>query len=194
MALAENTNMTMTDVLRSYAPSVRVRSAGNFVGMPVCVELRSVRATFRNDCLSPAVYLDGVPITRFGLRASNALQSDEITQRLIDEKKSLASMVGGVSGVFGLLALVAVAIALSLVAHTPGAAVESFVARSSIVEIVRETYRLAAEQYEPRAKVALDPGLWCVRLPGGVAEAIEAVSWAQRFVAEARDRDAAGLS
>ena len=28
--------------------------------------------------------LDGVPITRFGLRASNALQSDEITQRLID--------------------------------------------------------------------------------------------------------------
>ena len=57
LALAENTNMTMTDVLRSYAPSVRVRSAGNFVGMPTCVELRSVRATFRNDCLSPAVYL-----------------------------------------------------------------------------------------------------------------------------------------
>lgn len=63
LALAENTNMTMADVLRSYAPSVRVRSAGNFVGMPVCIELRSVRATFRNDCLSPAVYLDGVPIT-----------------------------------------------------------------------------------------------------------------------------------
>lgn len=63
LALAENTNMTMADALRSYAPSVRVRSAGNLVGMPICIELRSVRATFRNNCLSPAVYLDGVPIT-----------------------------------------------------------------------------------------------------------------------------------
>lgn len=85
-------------------------------------------------------------------------------------------------------------IALSLVAHTPGASVESFVARSSLVEIVRETYRLAAAQYEPPSKTVLDPALWCVRLPGGVAEAIEAVSWAQRFVAEAREQAAAGLS
>ena len=79
-------------------------------------------------------------------------------------------------------------------AHTPGAKVESFVARSGVVELVRETFRLVAESYEPRPAVAIDPALWCVRLPGGVAEAIEAVSWVQRFVAEASDDSLRGAS
>lgn len=63
LAIVEGTNMTLADVMRSYMPSVRVRNASNLVGSPTCIELRTVRATFRNDCLSPAVYLDGVPIT-----------------------------------------------------------------------------------------------------------------------------------
>jgi hypothetical protein len=58
----ERTNATLSEALRHYVPSVRARQV-NLVGSPVCIELRTVRATFRNECLSPAVYLDGVPVT-----------------------------------------------------------------------------------------------------------------------------------
>jgi hypothetical protein len=63
IALAENTNMTLPEVLRQYVPSVRVRRNERMVGSDVCIELRTIRGTNGPSCLSPAVYLDGVPIT-----------------------------------------------------------------------------------------------------------------------------------
>lgn len=63
IALAENTNMTLPEVLRQYVPSVRVRRNERLVGSDVCIELRTIRGTNGPSCLSPAVYLDGVPIT-----------------------------------------------------------------------------------------------------------------------------------
>ena len=62
LAALETTSATVAEALRQFIPSVRSRSV-NLVGASVCIELRTVRATFRNDCLSPAVYLDGVPVT-----------------------------------------------------------------------------------------------------------------------------------
>lgn len=62
LAELESTNATLHEALRQYVPSVRARQV-NLVGSPVCIELRTVRATFRNECLSPAVYLDGVPVS-----------------------------------------------------------------------------------------------------------------------------------
>lgn len=63
IARAEGTNMTLPDVLRAHVPAVRIRRAERVVGAPICVELRSIRSTSDGTCLSPAVYLDGAPIT-----------------------------------------------------------------------------------------------------------------------------------
>ncbi len=64
IVLSEGTNMTMADVLRQHVPSVRVRRLEQMVGTEVCIELRTIRTMAeRSPCLSPAVYLDGVPVT-----------------------------------------------------------------------------------------------------------------------------------
>jgi hypothetical protein len=64
IARAENTMMSLEDVLRQYVPSVRIRRVERIVGTPVCIELRTIRVMGGSGvCLSPAVYLDGVPIT-----------------------------------------------------------------------------------------------------------------------------------
>jgi Carboxypeptidase regulatory-like domain/TonB-dependent Receptor Plug Domain len=64
IAAAENSMMSLEDVLRQYVPSVRVRRVERIVGTPVCIELRTIRVIGgAGQCLSPAVYLDGVPIT-----------------------------------------------------------------------------------------------------------------------------------
>jgi len=63
IALSENTNLTMADVLRLHFPTVRLRRSENIVGGDTCIELRTIRTIGRNSpCLSPAVYLDGVPV------------------------------------------------------------------------------------------------------------------------------------
>jgi Carboxypeptidase regulatory-like domain/TonB-dependent Receptor Plug Domain len=63
MALAENTSLTIADVMRVYFPTVRVRREDRIVGGETCIELRSIRTIGRRSpCLSPAVYVDGVPI------------------------------------------------------------------------------------------------------------------------------------
>jgi hypothetical protein len=49
-------------MLRLAVPQVQVRRRERVLGSPVCIELRTIRAA-QGDCLSPAVYLDGVPIT-----------------------------------------------------------------------------------------------------------------------------------
>lgn len=63
IAQSEGSNMNLGEVLRQYVPGVRVRTAGNLAGAPLCIELRTIQASFRNQCLSPAVYLDGVPVS-----------------------------------------------------------------------------------------------------------------------------------
>ena len=63
IAISEGTNMTMADVLRQHVPSVRVRRLEQVVGSEICIELRTIRTMAeRSPCLSPAVYLDGVPV------------------------------------------------------------------------------------------------------------------------------------
>jgi hypothetical protein len=62
---AENTNMRFGDLLRIAAPNASVRRAE--VGNYACIELRGGRQMqlspgSRRSCLSPAVYLDGVPV------------------------------------------------------------------------------------------------------------------------------------
>ena len=62
-ARAENSNMTLADVLRTEVPSIRVRRLERVAGSAPCIELRTIRSTnWAGECLSPAVYLDGVPI------------------------------------------------------------------------------------------------------------------------------------
>jgi hypothetical protein len=64
IAALQNTNMTLADVLRHHVPNVRVRTQQNIVGSQICIELRTIRTSgVQPACLSPAVYLDGVPIT-----------------------------------------------------------------------------------------------------------------------------------
>lgn len=76
-------------------------------------------------------------------------------------------------------------LAMRLVAHTDSnTPVESWVATSWFVQMAVEAYRLLAEGYDVDGPM-MQRNRWSVRLPGGVAEAIEAVSWMQRFVAEA---------
>ena len=62
---AENTNMRFGDLLRIAAPNLSVRRAE--VGNYACIELRGGRQMqlgpgSRRSCLSPAVFLDGVPV------------------------------------------------------------------------------------------------------------------------------------
>lgn len=64
IAAVQNANMTLADVLRRYVPTIRVRRQENIAGNPICVELRTIRVSgVQPPCLSPAVYLDGVPVT-----------------------------------------------------------------------------------------------------------------------------------
>jgi hypothetical protein len=63
LAALEGSNMTIADALRMHVPSVRVRRIEQLVGTPVCIELRTIRATFSGECLSPKVFLDGVPVS-----------------------------------------------------------------------------------------------------------------------------------
>jgi hypothetical protein len=77
-------------------------------------------------------------------------------------------------------------LAIRLIAHTNSdTPVESYVSTSWFVRLAAEAYRLVAEGYDIGGPT-LERSRWSVRLPGGAAEAIEAVSWMQRFVAEAR--------
>lgn len=55
-------NLTLGDVLGQLVPGVRVRGSGGIAGSLTCIELRSAPAN-PGRCLSPAVYLDGSPIT-----------------------------------------------------------------------------------------------------------------------------------
>ncbi len=80
---AENTNMTLADVLQQQLPNVRVRRLERVVGSPVCIELRTIRTlSLRPECLSPAVYLDGVPINNptqlYGTLDVNMIESLEV--------------------------------------------------------------------------------------------------------------------
>jgi hypothetical protein len=61
LAQWQGTNMKLGDILRTAVPGVRARGLEQVAGSDVCIELRSTRSTGR--CLSPAIYLDGVPIT-----------------------------------------------------------------------------------------------------------------------------------
>ncbi len=63
IAQAEGSHMNLADLLRSKVPSVRVRRRDRVAGSPICIELRTIRALNTAQCLSPRVYLDGVPIT-----------------------------------------------------------------------------------------------------------------------------------
>jgi hypothetical protein len=63
IASLESTNATLADVVRQHIPNVRIRRQERISGAPICIELRTIRAMVnQNECLSPAVYLDGVPI------------------------------------------------------------------------------------------------------------------------------------
>jgi hypothetical protein len=63
IASLEGSNLNLAEVLRTKVPGVRVRRL-NRAGSPVCVELRTIRMmASANACLSPKVFLDGVPIT-----------------------------------------------------------------------------------------------------------------------------------
>lgn len=74
-------------------------------------------------------------------------------------------------------------VALRLVAHLRrDATVEAIVPRSTFAHLAQQSLRALAAMHEPQP----DDARWLVRLPGGIAEAIEAASWAQRFVAEAQ--------
>ena len=63
IAQTEGTTMRLSDVLRVHVPMVRVRRIDRVVGSPTCIELRALRSNSASECLSPAVYLDGVPVT-----------------------------------------------------------------------------------------------------------------------------------
>ena len=60
---AENTNLKLPEALRLAVPTVLVRRTDRVLGSPVCVELRTQRDLNRGQCHSPAVFLDGVPIS-----------------------------------------------------------------------------------------------------------------------------------
>lgn len=77
----QGTNMTLAEVLRTQVPTVRVRRLERVVGSPICIELRSYRA-LSNECQSPKVYMDGVPITDpiflYGLIDLSDIESMEV--------------------------------------------------------------------------------------------------------------------
>lgn len=87
---------------------------------------------------------------------------------------------------FGDLELDGGPLAIRLVAHTePGTLIDVIVPRSAAANLAEQACRLVAELHDVRREA---PSEWTVPMPGGLAEAIEAVSWAQRFVAEARNQ------
>jgi hypothetical protein len=64
LELAARSGMHLGNVLRTFIPSVRVREDMALVGLPVCVEFRGARfGIYDGMCRSPAVYMDGVPIS-----------------------------------------------------------------------------------------------------------------------------------
>ena len=77
---AQNTNLQFGELLRIAVPTVSVRRL-DIMGSPVCIELRTVRAMQR-QCLSPAVYLDGVPVSNptllYDNLALNMIESMEV--------------------------------------------------------------------------------------------------------------------
>lgn len=86
---------------------------------------------------------------------------------------------------FGDLALTGEPLALRLSAHTePGTAIDAIVPRSAVAHLAQQAFRVVAQLHDHRGDAPPD---WSVRLPGGIAEAIEATSWAQKFRAEALD-------
>jgi CarboxypepD_reg-like domain/TonB-dependent Receptor Plug Domain len=83
IAVAQGTTMGMADVLRQFVPSVRIRRMDNVVGTPTCIELRASRAMGADSgCLSPAVYLDGVPVNNptvlYGSLSLEMIESMEV--------------------------------------------------------------------------------------------------------------------
>lgn len=62
LARLEHTSLNIGDVLRMHAPGVKVRRFSGLPGQPVCIELRVSPRSSPGECMSPAVYMDGVPI------------------------------------------------------------------------------------------------------------------------------------
>lgn len=58
----ENTSLNVGEVLRMHAPGVKVRRFAGLPGQPICIELRVSPRSSPAECMSPAVYMDGVPI------------------------------------------------------------------------------------------------------------------------------------
>lgn len=58
---AQNTNLQFGELLRVAVPTVTVRRLER-MGSPVCIQLRTIRQS-TGACLSPKVYLDGVPMS-----------------------------------------------------------------------------------------------------------------------------------
>ncbi|MFP2927115.1 EcsC family protein [Pyxidicoccus sp. 3LG] len=75
-----------------------------FMKMLTPSELKKLGSARLSDVVLQEVARARVRVAELEKRYPNA-QPRELAQRLIDEKKNLASMVGGVSGVFGLVAL-----------------------------------------------------------------------------------------
>jgi hypothetical protein len=64
LELPAMSGMHLGNVLRAFIPSVRVRENPGLVGYPICVEFRGARfGIYDGLCRSPAVYMDGVPLT-----------------------------------------------------------------------------------------------------------------------------------
>jgi len=63
IAALEGRSSTLADVLQRHVPTVRIRRMENIAGSAICIELRAIRVSgVQPACLSPAVYLDGVPV------------------------------------------------------------------------------------------------------------------------------------
>lgn len=61
---ADMTGLNLGQVLEHRVPGVQVRESTALAGAPMCVEYRGARfGQFDGSCRSPAVYLDGVPVT-----------------------------------------------------------------------------------------------------------------------------------
>jgi hypothetical protein len=62
--LADLRGMNLGQILEQNIPGVAVRETTALVGLPMCVEFRGARfGQFDGSCRSPAVYLDGVPVS-----------------------------------------------------------------------------------------------------------------------------------
>ena len=91
IAASEGTNMRLPDVLRQVVPSVRVRRVDSLAGSRTCIELRTIRSMSSvGQCLSPAVYLDGVPIS------SPTTLYDNIELRTLESMEVIPATEAGV--------------------------------------------------------------------------------------------------